>query len=176
MSTPPNQPDPIAVYRETVAPLYAFVFRRTGGSENKRQLAEDITQETYLRFIAECGRGAHKQPRNPLPWLQTVAHNLLMDHYRRQRPGATDPATLDRMLDGSGEGPSPEAATRAVLWGLARIKPHWAALVASFHLDGKPVAAIAQETNQSERAVEGQLRRARESLRAVLAPHHESNP
>ena len=164
--TDPLQPDPIAIYRQTVEPLYAFVIRR---AEDERQLAEDITQETYLRFVAECKR--NRQPRNPLPWLQTVAHNLLMDHYRRggQRPGSVDPASLDRLL--TNEGPSPEAAARAVLWGLARLKPHWAHLIAAFHLDGKSVAVIAADTGQSERAVEGQLRRARESLRATLEPH-----
>jgi RNA polymerase sigma-70 factor (ECF subfamily) len=167
MSDDQHQPEPIAVYRQTVETLYGFVIRR---AEGERQLAEDVTQEAYLRFIGECKRG--RQPRTPLAWLQTVAHNLLMDHYRRQRPGAVDPASLDRLL--ASEGPSPEAAARAVLWGLAKIKPHWAGLVAAFHLDGKSVAAIAAETGQSERAVEGQLRRARESLRHVLAPLQET--
>lgn len=166
MTNPPDQPDPIAVYRQTVEPLYAFIIRR---AEGNRTLAEDTTQETYLRFIAECKR--NRQPRSPLPWLQTVAHNLLMDHHRRgaSRPRPVDPASIDRLL--ASDSPSPELAAHAVLWGLARIKPHWANLIASFHLDGKSIAAIAADTNQSERAVEGQLRRARESLRDTLKPY-----
>ncbi len=40
--------DVIGVYRETVHELYRFVWRRSGGS---RELAEDITQETYLRAV-----------------------------------------------------------------------------------------------------------------------------
>ena len=36
----------MGIYRETVEPLYRFVSCRVGAS---RELAEDITQETYLR-------------------------------------------------------------------------------------------------------------------------------
>jgi DNA-directed RNA polymerase specialized sigma24 family protein len=38
----------IAVYRETLRPLYAFVSRRVGGD---RGLAEDLVQETWMRAL-----------------------------------------------------------------------------------------------------------------------------
>ena len=46
--------DVIGIYRETVQELYRFVSRRSGGS---RELAEDITQETYLRAVCEWRNG-----------------------------------------------------------------------------------------------------------------------
>jgi len=38
------------VYRETIDPLYAYVSRRCGGN---RDLAEDVTQETWLRAVRD---------------------------------------------------------------------------------------------------------------------------
>lgn len=51
--------DPIRACRDTVAPLYRYVVRRAGGS---RELADDITQETYLRFISQCQDGGCPEP------------------------------------------------------------------------------------------------------------------
>ena len=77
----PEAGDVIGIYRETVQELYRFVSRRSGGS---RELAEDVTQETYLRAVREWRSG--RRPDVPLAWLQTVARNLLLNHYRRKTP------------------------------------------------------------------------------------------
>src|SRR6185295_9648062 len=147
---PQHGADAIAVYRETVGPLYAFVARRAGGS---RELAEDVTQETYMRFLAQCRDG--RSPNPPLPWLHTVARNLLLNHYRRVRPASVDPALLDRMLEGeSGE---VEGAAAAIQWGLSRLRGGPSRLLESFHLAGRSVAEIAAAAGMSERAVEGRL-------------------
>jgi RNA polymerase sigma-70 factor (ECF subfamily) len=155
--------DAIAVYRETVRAFYGFVARRAGGS---RELAEDVTQETYMRFLAQCQGG--KAPSPALPWLCTVARNLLLNHHRRVRPASVDPAMLDRVMAGRADGV--EGAAAAIQWGLSRLRPGPARLLESFHLDGRSVAEIAGETGMSERAVEGRLRRARAMLRKALEP------
>jgi DNA-directed RNA polymerase specialized sigma24 family protein len=62
----------LALYRETVAPLYAFVARRCGGD---RALAEDVTQEAWLRAVdAWRRRGA---PREPLAGTDDGAPALI---------------------------------------------------------------------------------------------------
>lgn len=155
--------DLMEVYRTTIEPLYRFVSRRAGGS---RELAEDITQEAYLRAFATW-RGGNR-PAVPLAWLQTVARNLLLNHFRRRHPASISPDTLDRLL----ARPTTESPADAALihWGLAHIRTGWARLLEAYHLDGKDIAAIANEQGLSERAVEGRLRRAREALRKMLAP------
>ena len=76
----PAEDDWIELYRATLRPLYAFVARRAG----ERALAEDVTQEAWLRAVSSWrGRGL---PRDPLRWLERVAHNLLRNHFRRLRP------------------------------------------------------------------------------------------
>ena len=86
--------DVIGIYRETVHELYRFVSRRSGGS---RELTEDITQETYLRAVREWRN--RRRPDNPLAWLQTVARNLLLNHYRRKTPELVEAARIDAIFE-----------------------------------------------------------------------------
>ncbi len=153
--------DVIGIYRQTVQELYRFVSRRSGGS---RELAEDITQETYLRAVRKWHNG--KRPDVPLAWLQTVARRLLLNHYRRKTPELIEAAQIDALFD---DGP-PEGLDAAALvyWGLARLGRRRGELLEAFYLEGKTTASIALEIGISERAVEGRLRRARQALRTRL--------
>lgn len=153
----------VAAYRATVGPLYRYVSRRCGGN---RELAEDVTQEAYLRAVRAWAGG--RTPDEPLAWLRTVARNLLVTHYRRSPPVTVDPRTVDRILED--REPDTPAAARVIHWGLQRVETSAARLLEAFHLDGKPIGRIARETGLTERAVEGRLRRARERLRRRLEP------
>ncbi|MCJ7738894.1 MAG: RNA polymerase sigma factor [Anaerolineae bacterium] len=63
---------------DTYAPLiYRYVYRKTGD----RDIAQDLTAETFHRFLKALRRGTG--PRDHLSgWLYRVAHNLVVDHYR----------------------------------------------------------------------------------------------
>ena len=153
--------DVIGIYRETVQKLYRFVSRRSGGS---RELAEDITQETYLRAVREWRSG--RQPDVPLAWLKTVARNLLLNHYRRKTPDLVEAAGIDALFhDGPPDGPD---AAALLYWGLTRLSRRRGEILEAFYLEGKNSATIAREFEISERAVEGRLRRARQALRTRL--------
>jgi len=156
--------DLIRVYRETVGDLYRYVARRSGGS---RELAEDVTQEAYLRAMKVWSRRG--LPDCPIAWLRTVAHNLLRNHYRRRQPLRLDAADIDAML-GSTAVESDNTAS-VVCWGLSRLAHRKARLLESFYLDGQTVRDLARDLGVTERAVEGRLRRAREALKKLLAPH-----
>ena len=155
--------DMVATYRDTIGPLYEFVSRRAGAS---RQLAEDITQETYLRAVVQWRNG--RRPDKGLAWLQTVARNLLLNHYRRKKPKSLDALQLKDVLETAPPG-GPDVAA-VVYWGLARLGRRPRRLLEAFYIEGKPVRMIAAELGTSERAVEGRLRRARKTLKKVLGP------
>ena len=69
-----------AFYDRTARPVWAYLSRMTGD----RQLADDLLQETYYRFLrAERGYASDAHRRN---YLFRIATNLVRDGHRRRRP------------------------------------------------------------------------------------------
>jgi RNA polymerase sigma-70 factor (ECF subfamily) len=151
----------LKIYRETVRPLFGYMAKRTGGN---RALTEDVVQESYLRALDSWKDRA--VPDTPLAWLKQVARNVLIDYMRRkkwdadagpERPEGVDPRT-----------PGDEFESLELFLAIAALGRRKARAVEAFYFDGMSVREIAGEMAVSERAVEGLLRRARLSLRAVL--------
>jgi RNA polymerase sigma-70 factor (ECF subfamily) len=155
----------LAVYRETLGPLYRYVSRNSCGD---RALAEDVTQEAWLRAVREWRKKG--PPDEPLAWLTTVARNLLASYFRRKRPLPLDVVSPADVLAAFDNGRAAESAelTTVVCHALARIPAGQAALLEAFHFDDRRMSQIAEASGISERAVEGRLRRARERLRREL--------
>ena len=155
----------LAIYRETIGPLYDYVSRTCGGD---RTLAEDVTQETWLRAVREWRhRGL---PDQPIAWLTTVARNLLVSYYRRKRPVALEPGQADEALAALDQGRAAESSARTavVCHALARLPAAEAQMLEAFHFEDRRMSQIAEKLGLSERAVEGRLRRARQKLRREL--------
>ena len=151
----------LAVYGETIEALYAYVARSCCGD---RTLAEDVTQETWLRAVREWRRKG--PPDKPLAWLITVARNLLASYYRRRRPVPLDAVAPAEVLAALETGrPAASAATAVICRALTRLPAAQAELIEAFHFNDRHVAQIAEASGLSERAVEGRLRRARQRLR-----------
>jgi RNA polymerase sigma factor (sigma-70 family) len=155
----------VAVYRETIDALYRFVSRSCCGD---RALAEDVTQETWLRAVRDWRRKG--PPDQPLAWLTTVARNLLASYYRRRRPAPLDSVSPGEVLAAFDDGRAAESAEMAavVCHALARLPEGQALLLEAFHFEDRAVSQIAERFGLSERAVEGRLRRARQRLRREL--------
>lgn len=153
------------IYRETMDSLYAFASRRCGG---QRELAEDVTQETWLRAVREWSRTG--PPDVPIAWLTTVARNLILNHQRRREHMALDdvtPAEIYAAVENNTISDSSEVAT-LVNEALLRIPQAEARLLESFHYDRFKMSQLAEAYGISERAIEGRLRRARERLRKEI--------
>ena len=155
----------LAVYRETIEPLYAYVSRCCYGD---RTLAEDVTQEAWLRAVREWRRKG--PPDRPLAWLTTVARNLLISYYRRKKPTPLDSVPEAEVLAALDQGDTArtEEIATAVGDAMSRLPDAEARLLEAFHFDNRRVAQIAEGAGISERAVEGRLRRARERLKREL--------
>ncbi len=63
---------------KTYDKIYRYVYFKI----NNRSIAEDITQETFLRFISKKGDFHDSDIR----YLYTIARNLCIDEYRRVKP------------------------------------------------------------------------------------------
>ena len=167
----------IRVFRTTLPELYAFVAKRVGG---ERALAEDVTQETWLRAVKAWRRSG--PPSEPIAWLKTTARHLVLNHFRdaRRRPIADvsiDAADPGRWIDAASSGEVRDgaagcdgAADSAALLqhGLARLRDADARLIEAFHLDGRTTRELAEANGTSERAIEGRLHRARGRLKRLL--------
>lgn len=151
------------IYRETIDTLYAFVSRRCDGD---RELAEDLTQEAWLRAVRAWRIDG--VPDRPYAWLATVAARLLSNQRRRRAMQSLgdDAETIADSERGDGD----TAAERRTLVqrALARLPFAQQRLLKAFHFDRRAVAEIASADGLSERAVEGRLRRARQSLRRQI--------
>ncbi|MTG97444.1 MULTISPECIES: RNA polymerase sigma factor [Myroides] len=63
------------------AKLYGFIFSKVSNSE----LADDIFQDTFIKVIHTFKSGRYNEEGKFLPWVIRIAHNLVMDHYRREK-------------------------------------------------------------------------------------------
>jgi RNA polymerase sigma-70 factor (ECF subfamily) len=160
-----NEPEIAEVYRRTIGPLYAYVSRRCAG---ERALAEDVVQETWLRAVDVWRRQG--MPDAPAGWLTTVAHNLLVSHFRRRKPVALDAIPSEAALAVVDDGFSTDSTdiARLIQWGLTQLPQREAGILEAFHFDERPTSSIAKDMRLSDRAVEGRLRRARLKLRRVI--------
>ncbi len=50
-----------------------------------RELAEDIFQDTFIKAIATIQQGRYIESGRFLAWINRIAHNLIIDHFRREK-------------------------------------------------------------------------------------------
>jgi len=46
-------------------------------------LAEDVFQDTFIKVINTIKKGKYNDEGKFLPWVMRIAHNLIIDHYRK---------------------------------------------------------------------------------------------
>ena len=61
---------------------YDKIYRYCYFKLRHRQMAEDITQETFLRFLEN---NSYSERGQKVRYLYTIAHNLCVDSYRRKQ-------------------------------------------------------------------------------------------
>lgn len=50
-----------------------------------RELTEDIFQETFVKVVHTLRSGKYNEEGKFLPWVVRIAHNLVIDHFRRNK-------------------------------------------------------------------------------------------
>jgi RNA polymerase sigma factor (sigma-70 family) len=50
-----------------------------------RQEAEDIFQDTFIKVINTLRNGNYNEEGKFLPWMMRIAHNLMIDYFRREK-------------------------------------------------------------------------------------------
>jgi len=50
-----------------------------------RELAEDLFQETFIKVIRSLMQERYQENGKFLPWVIRIAHNLVIDHFRKEK-------------------------------------------------------------------------------------------
>ena len=50
-----------------------------------RELTEDIFQDTFIKAIATIQQGRYVESGKFVAWINRIAHNLIIDHFRREK-------------------------------------------------------------------------------------------
>ena len=153
-----------ALYARHRGALFRFVLRAV----KDRGVAEELFQETWVRVIESRGRYAPKARFTT--WLYTIAHNLMVDHWRRK--GLSLVALDGEDIASESANPARQVEGREAL---ARLLQAVEALPAAqreaflLHQEaGLSVAEIALVTGADEEAAKSRLRYAMAKLKAVL--------
>lgn len=140
-----------------------------------RSQAEDITQETFLRFWQAAPAWKESGDATMLTWLRRVATRLCIDEKRRMRPVYTDlvPERTDPAPRVDIELVRSETAEQVQTAIMDLPERQRAALVLSYyqHLTQKEGAIV---MGLKEKAYESLLSRAKSTLKHRLLPEKES--
>jgi RNA polymerase sigma-70 factor, ECF subfamily len=61
--------------------VFGYIMSKVRNSE----LANDIFQEVFIKVIKTLKNGAYNDEGKFLPWVLTIAHNLVVDHFRKAK-------------------------------------------------------------------------------------------
>ena len=59
--------------------LYSFIYSKV----YDRDISEDVFQDTFIKVIRTLKRGNYNEEGKFLPWVMRIAHNLVIDHFRK---------------------------------------------------------------------------------------------
>ena len=59
--------------------IYGFIYSKV----NDRDLSDDIFQDTFIKVINTLRTKSYNEEGKFLPWVMRIAHNLVVDHYRK---------------------------------------------------------------------------------------------
>ena len=61
--------------------IYSYIF----ATIKNKTLAEDFFQDTFIKVIKTLKGGKYNEEGKFLPWVMRIAHNLMIDHFRKQK-------------------------------------------------------------------------------------------
>ncbi len=59
--------------------IYSFIYSKVFD----RDVSEDIFQDTFIKVIKTLKKGGYNEEGKFLPWVMRIAHNLVIDHFRK---------------------------------------------------------------------------------------------
>jgi RNA polymerase sigma-70 factor (ECF subfamily) len=144
-------------YDESFTGLYAYALWRCGGL---RQHADDVVQETWLVAVRRIAAFDPMQAAFAT-WLRGIAAHVLRNHFRKMKRHGRLAVSHNGV---SGDAEQRDRAER-VARALSQLPERYEAVLRAKYLDGQSVAEVAAAWNETPKAVESLLTRARQAFR-----------
>jgi RNA polymerase sigma-70 factor, ECF subfamily len=61
--------------------IYGFIYSKI----SDRDLSDDVFQDTFIKVIKTLKSNSYNEEGKFLPWVMRIAHNLIIDHFRRNK-------------------------------------------------------------------------------------------
>ena len=147
--------------------IYSYIYHRVGN----QAIAQDLTSQVFLRVL-ESIQQDRTWDTSFSGWLYRIAHNIVIDHYRRR--GRSTQVSLDAVpgLVAHTDGPESAAERALTAEGLRlainRLTEEQAQVVTLRFLEGLSIAEVAEVMGKTEGSVKALQYRAVTSLRRLL--------
>ncbi len=149
------------------------IFRFLAMKISDREIARDLTQETFTRAWDFCVEGG--EIREWKPFLYRTAYNLVVDSYRKKKS-----VSLDALIDDQGLAVPDESVsekTTVMQAEMSRVRSAIGALDETYrdililrYIDDLPPKDISRITGLSENVVSVRIHRGVEKLRVQMGP------
>jgi len=153
------------LYRRHRGALYRFVLRGV----KSRATAEELYQEIWIRVIE--ARERYTPQARFTTWLYTIAHHMLVDHWRQRGLSLVSLDGSESVPDAAAD-PQAQAAARQGLMRFVRaleaLPPAQREAFLLHEEAGLTVAEIASATGSNEQAAKSRLRYALAKLKAAV--------
>jgi RNA polymerase sigma-70 factor, ECF subfamily len=166
-------------------PVFSLVCRMV----RDRELAEDLTQEVFIRTFNNLRR--YDRSYKFSSWLFKIAYNLTVDHLRKKQVktismhGAPDAVTSERQeatsltLESGEESPDAVVEARELAGHLedaiAKLRPEYRTAILLRHVEGRPYEDISDIMGVPLGTVKTYIFRARRELRDLLEEVREED-
>jgi RNA polymerase sigma factor (sigma-70 family) len=152
------------LYKRHRGAVYRFILRAV----KQRAAAEELFQDAWMRVIE--ARSRYAPQARFTTWLYTIAHNLVVDHWRRK--GLTLVELNEEVGATSPDNPARQAEAREALGRFLHVLEALPAAQREAFLlheeGGLSVAEIAKVTGIGEEAAKSRLRYAMAKLKAAV--------
>lgn len=142
-------------------------------------VAEDLTQDTFIKAVETLQSGKYNEEGKFLPWIVRIAHNLAIDHFRRDKrypevvfeDGSSVFNTMD-FADDSIEAVTVRKETHEYLRELIKRLPDpQREVLVMRHYEDMSFQEIADATGVSINTALGRMRYALINLRKMMSKH-----
>jgi RNA polymerase sigma-70 factor, ECF subfamily len=166
-----GDPDAVAsLYDVYASRIYSYIYRRTSDPVT----AEDLTGQVFLRML-EALRNGKGWRTSFSGWLYRIAHNLVVDLYRKRGQVRYTPIDDSPNLAASDSDPYRVAASRldsdVLLRAINQLTEEQAQVVTLRFLEGYSIAEVADIMDKTDGAIKALQYRGVASLRRIMSSY-----